>query len=256
MNKIKDHAVKMGTHIIEVTKIDDIQINNEIISVSSEDGVKFKGKTCILATGTTHRELNVPGEKEFFGRGISYCSTCDGPFFKNKKVAVIGGGNSACISARYLDSSLKAEVHLIHRKDRLRGEQVFQDAINSNQGISKYWDSTVEEIRGKQKVETILLRNLKTKKREEIRVDGVFINIGEIPNNDLAKKLELDLDPEGYIIVDRNQETSRKGIFAAGDITGGVLQTCVAVGEGATAAVQAYLYINSGWYGQLKVEDL
>lgn len=253
MDKIAEHAETFGVEVEEVTKITDIKVEGKLsIIVTDEEGMTYKGKACILSTGTEHRKLKVPGESELTGKGVSYCSTCDGPIFKNRKVAVVGGGNNACISAIYMDESLKSQVSLIHRRDELRAEKALRKDIKENQNITKYWNSTVQEIKGDDKVEAIVLKNSKTNELEEVKLDGVFINIGELPRNELAKKLNVELDDYGYINVNRKQETNIKGIYAAGDVTGGILQTCTAVGEGCTAAVYAYLYIQGGWYSEEK----
>lgn len=257
MDLMREQVEGFGAEIIEITKIIDIIIEGKMkIKTIAESGDEFYGKACILSTGSDYKKLNVPGEKDLLGQGVSYCSTCDGAFFKNKKVAVIGGGNNACISARYLNSNLNAQVALVHRRNDLRGEKFLTDDIKNDSKIEKYWNSVIEEIKGQNKVETLVLRNLKTQKTQEVPLDGVFINIGEIPNNDLAKKLNLELDEDGYVVVNRKFETNVEGIFAAGDITGGVLQTIVSAGEGAAAAVSAYLYIQGGWYKQAKGSDL
>ncbi len=253
MDKISEHAEHFGVEVEEVTRITDIKVHGDLnIIVTDEEENTYKGKACILATGTEHRKLNVPGESELFGKGVSYCSTCDGPVFKNKKVAVVGGGNNACISAIYMDDSLNAQVSLIHRRDELRAENALRKDIKNNQKITKYWNSIVQEIKGDNKVEAVVLKNTQNNELEEVKLDGVFINIGEIPRNELAKKLNIDLDEYGYIKVNRKQETNVKGVYAAGDVTGGILQTCTAVGEGCTAAVYAYLYIQGGWYSEEK----
>ncbi len=254
MDKMREHAETAGAKIIEITKIVDITIEKKYrIKCTSENEEQYYCKACILAMGTKHRKLNVLGEEKLAGRGVSYCSTCDGPFFKNKKVAVVGGSNNACLSARYLNENLEAVVNLVHRRRELRGEEFLKEAVKSNPNIKKYWDSVIQEIKGQDSVQSIVIRNVKTNELQEIPVDGVFINIGEIPQNELAKKLGLKLDDEGYILVNRRQETSKDGIYAAGDITGGFLQISVGVGEGATAAVNAFLYIQGGWYSESKI---
>jgi len=253
MDKITEHAESFGVEVEEVTKITDIKVEGELnIIVTDEEGMTYKCKACIISTGTEHKKLNVPGETELTGKGVSYCSTCDGPIFKNRKVAVVGGGNNAVISAIYMDESLKAQVSLVHRRDELRAENALSKDIKANQKITKYWNSTIQEIKGDDKVEAVVLKDSKTNELKEVKLDGVFINIGELPRNELAKKLNVELDDYGYINVNRKQETNISGIYAAGDVTGGILQTCTAVGEGCTAAVYAYLYIQGGWYSDKK----
>ena len=209
----------------------------EMMRVVTEKG-EYRTPAIILATGTKKRKLGVPGETEFLGRGVSYCATCDGFFFKNKAVMVAGGGDSAVRGALYLQN-LGAEVSLIHRRGELRAEQYLQTALKKA-GIRIYWNSIVKEIRGENVVRSVLLYDKARDKEEQIPIDGVFIYIGEDPANTLALQLQIALDTNGYISTDRGQRTSRAGVYAAGDITGGIRQIIVACAEGAVAASSAY----------------
>ena len=197
---------------------------------------KYLTKAIILCTGTEYRKLNVKGENELLGKGVSYCATCDGFFFKDKKVAVIGGGNSALIESIYLKQIGCKEVILIHRRDQLRAENAYEDEAKKNK-VKFLFNNNVEKINGSDKVESISLFNNKTSEKMDIKIDGVFISIGEIPQNDIAKELNIKLDKNGYIIVDKNQRTNIEGIYAAGDITGGLRQIITACAEGAISAL-------------------
>ncbi len=189
----------------------------------------------IIATGSTHKLLNVPGEKALRGRGVSYCATCDGSFFKNKEVAVIGGGNSAVNEALYLHQ-LGCRVTLIHRRDRLRAEEALGDKV-AKQGIPVIWESEVEEIGGDTKVTDLRVKNLETEAITILPIDGVFISVGEVPQSDLAKAIGIETYGPGYIKTDRMQRTNIPRFLAAGDVTGGMRQIITACAEGALASM-------------------
>ncbi len=206
------------------------------------DSGEFKTKTVILATGTQQQKLGVPGESEYHGRGVSYCATCDGAFFKDKEVAVIGGGDAAVEEALYL-TKFASKVHLVHRRDELRATKVLQQRAMNNNKIVFHWSSKVERINGDQVVKDITLKNLKTGETKPLEVSGVFIYVGTRPASELVKDL-VKLDPQGYIITDEDMRTSVPGIFAAGDIRKKSLrQVVTAVADGAIAAVAAEKYI-------------
>jgi len=239
---MKDQALKYA-EIKDRENVEKIKITGDTIKLDT-DKSEYITKAVILATGAKHRQLGVPGEDEFLGRGVAYCAMCDGPIFVGRKVLVVGGGNSAVQQALYLDN-IGVFVALVHRRDQLRAEGYLQDELEKRD-IPVFWDSDVEEIRGLQVVESVLLYNKKTGKREEIPTDGVFIAVGEIPSNQLAKELGLELDKPGYIVTDKAQRTNISCIYAAGDITGGVNQWVVACSEGAVAALSAYQDIQIG----------
>jgi len=236
-----DLMEKMKKHVENYTKIN---FNEEVIDISKENDEfliktgkkKYKVKSVLIATGTKHRRLNAPGEKELSGKGISYCATCDGFFFKEKKVAIVGGGNSALIEAIYLKQIGCSEVYVIHRRDQFRAEKSYVEEAKEK-GVKLILESVVEKINGEDKVESLDLKNKKTNKISILEIDGVFVSIGEIPQNNLAKKLGLELDERGFIKVDTQGRTSVKGVYSAGDITGGLRQVITAAAEGAVAAL-------------------
>ena len=238
-----DLAEKMKKHASKYTKLN---LNEEVEDiVKKDDGFeiktnkkKYKLKAIIICTGTEYRKLNTPGEKELVGKGVSYCATCDGFFFKDKIVAVVGGGNSALIEAIYLKQIGCREVYVIHRRDQLRAEKAYvNEAIKK--GVKIIYNTHVEEIKGKNRVDFLEVHDVKTNKKSKINLDGVFISIGEEPQNKLAKKLGVKLDEKGFIIVDKQMRTNIKGLYAAGDITGGLRQVVTAAAEGAIAALSS-----------------
>lgn len=233
MEKMKEHAMeyaemKFGEEVKE------IKVGDDGVEIFTDKNKYFAGAV-ILCTGTEHKKLGVKGEKEFQGRGVSYCATCDGFFFKGKKVAVVGGGNSAVIEAIFL-RQIDIDVTVIHRRDELRAEKALEDEAKEK-GVKFIWNSIVEEIFGNEMVEGIKIKNVKTGERKEIKVDGVFISIGEEPQNKLAKQIGLKMDENGYIIVDEMGRTNVSRVFAAGDVTGGVRQIITSAAEGAKASL-------------------
>jgi thioredoxin reductase (NADPH) len=234
---------EMKKQALKTTELKEME---EAISIKPQEN-KFLVKTknneyitraIILSTGSKHRKLGVPGETELLGRGVCYCATCDGPLYAGKKVLMIGGGNAAAQEAVFL-KNIGCDVSLVHRRDELRAEQYLQDQLKEH-NIEVIWDSAVEEIKGDPFVETVTLKNLKTSKLTEHQVSGIFIAIGDVPMNQLAKDLGVDLDPAGFIITDKSQRTNVPRVYAAGDISGGFKQWVVACGEGAVAAMAAY----------------
>jgi len=233
MEKMKEHASEYAEmHFGE--EVTDVEVKEDGVVLTTTRG-KYNVGVAILCTGTEHRKLNVKGEKEFAGRGISYCATCDGFFFKGKKVAMIGGGSSAVIEAIYL-KQIGCDVVLVHRRDELRAEKALEDEAKEK-GIKFIWNSVVEEIFGEEMVKGIKLKNVKTGETSILEVDGVFVSIGEEPQNELAKKIGVELDESGYIKIDDVGRTNVERIFAAGDVTGGVRQIVTACAEGAKAAL-------------------
>lgn len=190
--------------------------------------------TCLcIATGAIHRNLEVPGEKELSGRGVSYCATCDGPFFRNKKIVVVGGGDSACSEAIYL-STISGDVSIIHRRDKFRAQQAVIDKM-LEAGVKPVYDSVVKSINGQGRVQSVTIENVKTGEQLELSTDAVFIFTGMLPQTDLVEMLPKDLS--GYILTDENMETSVPGLFAAGDVRSKPFrQVVTAVSDGAIAA--------------------
>jgi len=236
MEKMKQHADKYADiHFNEEVK--KIEKSKEKFTITT-DRETYHIKAIILCMGTDYRKLNIPGEKELTGKGVSYCATCDGFFFKGKKVAVVGGGNTALIEAIFLKQIGCEEVFVIHRRDQLRAEKVYEDEAIKN-GVQIVFNSYVESINGQQKIEYLEIHDIKTNKKSKFHVDGVFVSIGEDPQNKLAKELGVKLDERGFIITDRQMRTNIKGVYAAGDITGGLRQVVTACAEGAIAALSS-----------------
>ena len=207
---------------------------------------KFKVKTILLATGASHKHLNVPGESRLSGKGVSYCSTCDGPLFKGRKVVMVGGGNSAVTEALYLHH-MGAIVTLIHRRDSLRAQDFLVQQLKSS-GIPVLWNTEVIEIKGENRVESITLKNTVTHEISSLPIDGVFLSIGYDPTVGLATKIGLSLTSDGYIQKDSRHRTSIPGIYSAGDVEGGYKQIVTASGQGAEAAMSIFEdMINPYW---------
>ena len=230
--KMKEHAAKLGTEIIydEVKSIDK---QGEIFVVSLESGQTIETKGIILATGATHAKLGVPGEERLAGAGVSYCATCDGAFFKNKNVAVIGGGDVAIEDAIFL-SRMASSVTLIHRRNELRGAASLQEALKKCENVSILWDTVVEEINGQYAVESLSLKNVKDNEDFNLLVQGVFVAVGINPVKTAIEG--LDCNEKGYIIAGEDCRTNIKGIYAIGDVrTKNLRQIVTAVADGANA---------------------
>jgi thioredoxin reductase (NADPH) len=234
MEKMQNHAKKYAkiNFIEEVKNI--TKKNNEFLIETTNSN--YIVKAILFCMGTEYRKLGVPGEKEFQGKGVSYCATCDGFFFKDKIVGVIGGGNTAVIESIYLKQIGCKEVYIIHRRDQLRAEKAYEDEAKQK-GAKIIFNTHVESINGNEKVQYLKVHDVNTNKKSHLSVDGVFISIGEEPQNFLAKQLGVNIDEKGYVVVDKNQRTNVKGVYAAGDITGGLRQVVTACAEGAIAAL-------------------
>lgn len=207
-------------------------------------GETYQSLSLIIATGTEYAHLNVPGEEELTGRGVSYCATCDGPFYRDSKVAVVGGGDTAVQEALFL-TRFASEVTIVHRRDRLRATGILKDRAQANEKLRFEWNAVVEEITGENAVKSITLRDVNDpEKKKTIEVEGVFVFTGYIPNTAFLKGL-VDLDDVGYIKTDEKMRTSAPGVFACGDCTNKLLrQVVTACGDGATAAFAAEHYIS------------
>jgi thioredoxin reductase (NADPH) len=228
----------------------------EVVDIQAEEGLtvltsrrRFKTKAVLLATGATHKHLGIPGESRFSGRGVTYCSTCDGPLFKGKRVIMVGGGNSAVTEALYLHN-VGAQVTLVHRRDSLRAqEHLIKYLFSAN--IPILWNTEVKEIRGVEKVQEVLLHNNATQEDRVLPIDGVFIAIGYLPAVGLAQRLGVELTEDGFIKRDGHHRTNVPGIYSAGDVEGGYKQIVTAVGQGAEAALSIYEdLINPYWLGK------
>ncbi len=238
MEKFEEHARGLG---LEIRMTDVITIEGigkeKIIKTSDGD---FTARAVIVATGAKPRKLDIPGEKEFTGKGVSYCATCDGPFFKGQRVLVVGGGDTAVKEAVYL-SRIADKVYIAHRRDQLRAEKIIQEKALSIPNIEMLWSHILKEIKGKKGVEKVVLQNLKDNSLKEIDAEGVFIFTGINPTTDFV---DVEKDKNGFIKTDQNMQTSVRGIFAAGDCRITPLkQVSTAVGDGAIAAFMAEKYI-------------
>ena len=238
-------ATNFGAVLKMPEKVTALHLEGKAKGVESV-GNEYEASAIIVATGASHKKLKVAGEEEFRGKGVSYCATCDGPFFRNKPVAVVGGGNTAVTEALYL-SSIASKVYLIHRRDKLRADKTYASKIMKS-GVSFLWDTEVIEILGDKFVKGLSLINNKTLQDFVIDVRGVFVSIGHKPESALAKKAGISIDENDLILVNGRQETNIPGVFAAGDVCPSVRQVSSAVGQGVTAAVNAYLYVVGGWY--------
>ena len=235
VNKIRDQAVK-NTELHEQENV--LEITRDDLFTVKTDKDTYQSKTVILATGSSHRPLNVKGEEEFRGKGVSYCATCDGFFFKGRDVIMVGGGNSALQEAVYLNN-LGANVTVVHRRDEFRAQKHLQNLVE-DEGINVIYNATVEEIKGNMLVESVTLKDTNTGELTEIPTNGVFISVGYEPHTELAKQLNVTLDQSGHIIVDKEQKTNIDCVYAVGDVCVGLKQWVVACGEGAVAATSAY----------------
>jgi len=233
MERMKEHASQYA-EMRFLEEVKNLKILDDGIEVITSNK-SYKVGAVILCTGTEYKKLGVKGEKKFEGLGVSYCATCDGPFFVGKKVAVIGGGNTAVTEAIYL-KDIGCNVSLVHRREQLRAEKALEIEAKEK-GIKFIWNSIVEEIIGDEMVKAIKLKNVKDGKESILETDAVFVSIGEKPQNKLVLEIGIELDEKGYIKVDEMQRTNIKRIYAAGDITGGVRQIVTACGEGAKAAL-------------------
>jgi thioredoxin reductase (NADPH) len=240
LEKMKEQAMKFGaSHKLE--NVERIVRGDRGFKIVT-DSATYNVKAVIIATGGKHAELGVPGEKEFVGRGVSYCATCDGNFFRGKRVLVVGGGNTAVTEAIYL-KEIGCDVTLIHRRDELRAEKALQEELFKRK-IPVIWNSVVVRIEGDGKVQRAVIKNRVTGEESIVEVDGVFIAVGIRPATDMVEELGVARDENGYIIVDSKQATNVKGVFAAGDCCNKPLkQVVTAAGDGALAANSAFEYI-------------
>lgn len=233
-------AQKFGA-VIEYTGAASVKKENDRFLIETTSNQTLTAKAVILATGAAHRPLGVPGEEKLSGRGVSYCATCDGPFFKGKKIFVVGGGDTACTDAAYL-AHLSDDVTIVHRKDRFRAQKAVADKVLNHSNIRVLFNTEVTEIKGSDKVESVILFNNKDRTTTEEPADAVFIFVGTVPHTEPVPGLEKD--EAGYILTDSSMQTSLPGLFCAGDVRSTPFrQVVVACGEGAVAAHAAEEYI-------------
>jgi len=241
-----DHAKKYGTEITPKL-VKSIKKEDKFFCVELENDEKYQAKAVLLASGTKRRKLNVPSEEKFLGKGVSYCATCDGFFYKNKTVAVIGGSDSACSGSLYL-SEICEKVYLIYRRSELRAEPFWLEQVKNNPKIEIIYDTYVSEFLGDEKVSKIKL-DKQYKNSRELEIDGVFVEIGADPDIDYAKNLKIKMDEDGYVKINKDGSTSIEGIWAAGDITDGsdkFRQVITAAAEGAIAVRSIFNWFKKG----------
>ncbi len=247
--KTADHARKLGATIHDIEAVTALNLSGEAKTVSTT-ATTYQAKAVIIATGSHYKEIGAKGEKEFRGRGVSYCGVCDGPFFRNKKVLVVGGGNSACITTLYL-SGLASQVTVIHRRQMFRAEESLVKDITTKTNVKIMWNTEVQEIKGDRQVRAATLLDSSTGQTSELAVDAVFVQVGEAPNSQIAAASGVEVDDHGYIKIDIRQHTNLAGVFGAGDVTNHpVKQVGTAVGQGITAALEAYAFIRRPYYKQ------
>ena len=241
MKNIEKQAKKFGAKI-RFGKVEKVKKENDNFIIEMSDNKKLKSKTVILAYGKMPRSLGIPGENEFLGRGVSKCITCDLPLYKNIVVAVLGGGNSAIEGALDLATVAK-KVYLIHRNDKFKADEFSVDLAKKEKAIEIVLNTEVKEIKGNKKVDSLIVEDVKTKKKKILSLDGVFIEVGYVVDNSMVKDL-LKVNDQNEIVVNNKCQTSCKGAFAAGDVTSiQFKQTIIAAGEGTKAALSAHSYL-------------
>jgi thioredoxin reductase (NADPH) len=256
--KMEDQAARFGTTYLDAI-VEQVDFSARPFKLTTDRGEVITADTVILSTGASPRHLGVPGEEKLANRGVSYCATCDGFFFRNKRVVVVGGGNSALDEGLFLTRYV-SELVIVHRRDSLRADPVLQERAFSNPKVRFVWDSTVSEILGDEQVKGVQITNLKTGEATELDADGVFPYIGHIPNTAIFKG-QIDLDETGYILADERTHTNIPGVFAAGDVVDHVYrQAITAAGDGCKAAMEATWFLaeqeHAAQKSQAKVEEV
>jgi len=240
VEKFQKQAERFGARV-EYAEVTEVDFDDQPFRVRSYDN-EYEANAIIVATGASARKLGVPGEVNFTGRGVSYCATCDGFFFRGKDVVVVGGGDSALEEGVFL-TKFASRVRIIHRRDQLRAGFALQERAKRNEKIEFVWDTIVTEINGDGAVESVEVKNVKTGEISKLLADGVFVYIGHYPNSQLFKGA-LEMDEHGYLITDRLTRTSLPGVFAAGEIADSVFrQVVTSAGEGCKAAIQVERYL-------------
>jgi thioredoxin reductase (NADPH) len=236
--KMAEHAKSFGLEIGS-EEVEEVYVDGDDRLVRCASGTTYRAKAVILATGGSPVFLNVPGEQEYTGKGVSYCAICDGAFFKGQVIAVVGGGDAAVEEALFL-TKFGSKVYIIHRRDQLRAAKIIQSRAFANEKIEVIWDTVVESINGGDvKVDSLSLKNVKTGEKSTLDIGAVFVFIGFKPNSDITRE-SLRKDQGGYILTDEKMETSIKGVYAVGDVRAQLVrQITNAVGDGTTAAVAA-----------------
>ncbi|ATU05789.1 hypothetical protein BKN14_05150 [Candidatus Gracilibacteria bacterium HOT-871] len=233
MENFREHAIASGSTLL-AEMVTELKKENDIFKVKTSAGKNFYSKYVILATGNSYKKLGCPGEKEFLGKGVSYCATCDGMFFKNRDVIVVGGGNTAVTESLYL-SEICNKVYILNRSYVFKAENIWLEQAKKKENIEIILNEEVEEIVG----DTLGMTGVKLKSGKELKAEGIFIAIGSLPNTSLVDALNPEKDDEGCLVVDKRQETSIKGLYAAGDVTTNsnkFKQTIMSAAEGCLAA--------------------
>ena len=241
MQIMRKQTENMGTKIIDdvVTNVDFSQNPFKVSTASTN----FEAKTVIVCTGATPRKIGIDGEQTFAGKGVSYCATCDGAFFRDQELAVVGGGDSCMEEATFL-TKFASKVHIIHRRDEFRASKIMQERALNNEKITVHWNSTVLDIKGDQKVQQVILKDTKTGEETSVDMNGVFVAICHEPNTELFKD-QLELDENGYIVLNKNTQTSVDGVFSAGDVHDHrYRQAVTAAGYGCMAAIDVDKYLS------------
>lgn len=243
--QMQSHAEKFGAQFLFETATEvDLTVYPFQVHTRAQ---QYAARAVIVSTGSAPRKLGVPGEAEFVGHGVSYCATCDGYFFKDKRVVVVGGGNSAIDESLFL-TRLVSDIRIVHRRDELRADPILQERASAEPKISFIWDTVVEEILGDGEANAVRVRNVKSKEVSTLETDGVFIYIGHVPNTRLFEG-QLELDKAGYIVTDRRQHTSVPGVYAAGDVQDPIFRQIVtAAGTGSAAAIEAVRFLEEQKY--------
>ena len=239
--QMQAHAERFGAQV-RFNSVTSVHLETYPFEVNTHTQ-KYTAKAIVIATGSSPRKLGVPGEDTFRGNGVSYCATCDGYFYKDRRVVVVGGGNSAIDESLFL-TRLVREIKIVHRREELRADPVLQERAFENPKIQFIWNTVVEEILGDREASGVRVRNVKTGEGSTIETDGVFIYIGHVPNTRLFEG-QLELDERGYIVTDRRQRTSMPGVFAAGDVQDPIFRQIVtAAGTGSAAAIEAVRFLD------------
>lgn len=246
MDLMADHA-KRYVDIMEGEEVIRTVRSGDKFELTTTTG-RYLAKALILATGSYHRKLGVKGEARLAGRGVSYCATCDGFFFKGRKVVVVGGGNTALTDALYLHS-IGCDVTVVHRRDSLRADNHLQESA-SQRNIPVMWNTIVEEIMGDEEVSSISLKNVETGGTETMELNGVFVAVGEVPSSQIASEMGVEMDPGGFVKVDLGFRTNVPFVYAAGDVAGGIRQVVAAVHGGAASALSCFEDLTNPYYSR------
>lgn len=253
MQKMEDQAARFGTRYIDAV-VEKVQLGERPFTLTLDSGEDVTADVVIISTGASPRKLGVPGEEKLANRGVSYCATCDGFFFRGKRAVVVGGGNSALDEGLFL-TRFVTELVIVHRRGDLRADSILQERAFSNPKVRFVWDSTVSEILGDERVSGVRIKNLKTGEESEIETDSVFPYIGHVPNTALFAG-QIDLDETGYILTDGRTRTNIPGVFAAGDVTDHIYrQAITAAGEGCQAAMEATWFLSEQEHAAHKAQQ-